>query len=132
MPTTWTELVVSIVTPILFALLLLAARRVEAVILKNVQNTEAQAVLLRLNDTVFDLVGEMSQVLLDDVRAQAEQGKLPADVAKKAREDVLAKLKVLYGPDGVAKVRSVLGVDDEALEKLLVAKIEAAVARSKS
>ena len=129
MPTTWAELVAVVLTPILFALLLLAAKRVEVLILKNVRNTEAQAVLLRLNDAVFDLVGEMSQVVLSDVRDSA--GKLPAGVAKRARDDVLAKLREQLGPDGVQKAREVLGVDDAALEKLLVSKIEAAVAQLK-
>jgi hypothetical protein len=130
MPTTWTQLAVAVLTPILFALLLLASRRISVFIMHTVHNSDVQAVLLRLNDAVFDLVGEMAQTMLSDARDS--DGKLPVDVAKKARDDVLAKLKEQLGPTGVAKAREVLGVDDAALERILVSKIEAAVAELKS
>jgi len=129
MPTNWIELGVMVFLPLLTALLLWTSRKLEAAILRNVKNEELKVTLLRLNDEVFDVVGEVKQTMADRMKEASQDGKLTEQEREQLLSIAVGKWKSLQGPEGVRRVREILGMDEQALEKRLVQKIEAAVAK---
>lgn len=130
-PSNWIELVVNVLTPLLVTALAYVATRVEKVIAQHVKNESAKAVLLRMNDAIFDAVGEVEQTLAGALKEAAADGKITKDEALTLRNLAVSKAKTYLGSVGVEKAREVLGLDEEAFEQAIVAKIERAIAESK-
>lgn len=126
----WLQLGISILAPIVAALILLASTRVERAILDTVKEGKERNAILRLNDAVFDSVALVEQTLVQGLKT-APGEKLTAAKAAQARDAAVAEARKLLGPEGVAKLREVLGTGEDALDHVLVAKIERAVAALK-
>ena len=131
----WLEFAISILEPLLDALVPLAALVIGDLIRRhlrdNGKSAAAAAFLTRLNTSVWDAVLETQQTAVAQLKADAEDGKLTAAEAKRAGNQALDTLKSFLGERGIAEAREILGRDDAGLDVQLRRMIEAKVASLK-
>lgn len=132
MDDSWISLLVTVLAPVLAALLLLLSARIERAIVVHVRQTELRTLLLRLNDAAFDAVGLIQQTVVTGMKDAAKDGKLTAEERQQVAALAADRARELMGAEGIRRVREVLGTDDAAIERILVAKIERAVASLKT
>lgn len=118
-----------VLAPILLALLSWGSLRLAALIQAHVHNAYAQGALLRLNDAVGTVVGEIAQTEVADLKAKASDGKLTNKEAKELRDTAVAKVRGYLGKNGVTALSRVF--DSDMIQKVIESKIEAAVAEGK-
>lgn len=127
----WLTLLVFVLAPIFVALLLLLSARIERAILAHVRQTELRNFMLRLNDAVFDAVGLIQQTVVVELKEAAKDGRLTPEERQRVAGMAVNRARELLGAEGVRRAREVLGTDDGGIERILVAKIERAVAALK-
>lgn len=124
--------VLAALSPLLLALVAWAAKKVADLINAKVQSDTLRNVLVRLETVVFVAVKEVAQVSVDTAKQASMDGKIPADVAKAAKEAALAKVMSYLGQPGLDLLMQALGLKDMATtEAFLTSKIEAAVRDTK-
>jgi hypothetical protein len=132
LPFDWVTLagqVAATIVPALLALLtygcLVATRWLRA----RTESEYLQGVLDRLDEAVVDVVAELEQTLVADLRAAGADGKIDAGEIAAIRERATAGVLDYLGPKGLKMAERVL--DREALERVITAKIERAVLEMK-
>lgn len=126
----WT--VYEILAPFLTALLAWVSMKVAAWIRAKTQNEYVAGTLLRLNDSAFTAVKAIEQTLVRELKAAktpASAGgvRLTAEEAEQVKQAALAEVRSYWGPKGVRELATILGLNDEALQRVLSSKLEAAV-----
>lgn len=118
-------------SPALVALVGWLSMRLAALIKANTSNAYLQGVLLRLNDAVAIAVRETQQVMVEQLKKTDPTGKLTETAKANAKAAAIATIKAHLGPKGITELATVFGVAGPALDGLLGARVEAAVAASK-
>ncbi len=96
---------------------------------KKLKSESALNVLSRLEHLATDVVLEAQQTTVDDLKAVSKDGLLKVSDAQQIASDVLSKLKLHLGEQGIKEATKALGLPGEAhLDSILKAKIEASVA----
>ena len=131
MPAYVLEFLISILQPIVAALGIWAVAEAIRWIRAHVSHTQSRDALERLVAAVGAAVGETEQVYVSTLKKMATDGKLTAEEHATARTEALSKAKELLGPKGLAAARGVLGNDEGAIDKWLVALIEQRIAEAK-
>jgi hypothetical protein len=131
-PESLLSVVLAALAPVLGAVLLWVAARIERAIVEHVRQTELKTLLLRLTDVAFDAAGQVQQEFVSQLRAGAGDGKLTKEEGAVALQKALALGRTLLGNQGRARALQVLDLDDAALDRLLAAKIERAVVATKA
>lgn len=135
-PINWTEVVMAIITavlPLFLAGLTWVSKLLVNLIAQKVKNEEVKGILQRLDTISFDVVKELMQVSVDAAKKAADDGKVPKEVAEAAGKAALDKIKSYLGPDGLEKLKAILGFNtdpataDAKLDSFLTTKIEATV-----
>lgn len=116
-------------SPILLALLSLLAALAARWVNAHVSNLYLRGALLRLDDAVYAVVRELHQTLVPELRAAAKDGSISTAEAAKLQAIAAEKLRSYLGAKGVAELERVF--DRAAIEKIIAAKIEAAVLETK-
>jgi hypothetical protein len=116
-----------IVSPVFIAALAWLSMKASNLINANTKNAYLRGVMLRLNDATMTAVREVQQVYVSTLRS----GPLTADQAQKAKGAAVDSLKSHLGAHGLVELSKVLGLDGTAVERLLGAKVEAAVSELK-
>lgn len=125
------EILYPFLASVFAAIIALLARKVAAAITTHVEAGETRTFLLRLNDIVADVVGELAQTMVGDLKAETADGKLtPADITR-LRTRALNRVIDFLGVDGNRIAERVFKTDSQGLVRIIETKIEAAVARSK-
>lgn len=118
-----------VLAPLLMALLSWGSLRLASLIQAHVRNAYAQGALLRLNDAVSTVVTQLAQTEVEALKAKAADGKLSAEDAAELRDKAVAQVRGYLGKNGVAALQKVF--DTDAIQKVIEAKVEAAVAEGK-
>lgn len=103
--------------------------RLHVFIKNKVESEYVEGVLVRATNLVEEVVLELKQTIVDDLK---ESGGWNAETAVMVRDAALAKVKEYLGPEGMRELLEVLGLDDEGLQSILITMVEAAVARIKA
>lgn len=90
----------------------------------HTRNTRAAGVVDRITTDIDALVAEQAQVI-DGFRGT--DGKLSNDEALGAKAAVMAKLKALLGPDGIARIVKDVGIESTMVDAWLSAHVERSV-----
>jgi hypothetical protein len=114
-------------SPVLIATLTWLATKLAQLIQARVKNEYLRGVLLRLDDTVLTVVREIHQVSVEALKAAAPDGKLTPEVKAMVKRSALDAIKKHIGPKGLGQLARVLGIDGEAVDKLIGTRVEAAV-----
>lgn len=128
MTDTWANLALDILQPVALALLSLLAAMATQWIREHVQHIQTREALTRLTEAVAGAVAEVEQGYVRDLKAAAADGTLTREDEEQARLRAVERARTLLGPDGVARVRTALGGD---LEAVLVAAIERRISELK-
>ena len=114
-------------SPLLLAALSWLSLRVAALINAKVRNERLHGVLTRLDDAVFLAVREVEQVFVSMLKTSSGDGVLSADERRDAKDTAVRAARSYLGAHGVAELTKVLGLVDDEVERLLGARVEAAV-----
>jgi hypothetical protein len=126
----WSGVMVDVVQgliPVLMAALAWAGVKIATWINAKTKNEYLKGVLLRLNDAVLAAVRETEQTVVTQLKAAAADGKLTDDEKRDVKRAAFESVKAHFGSKGVAEVGQVLGLSEDALEKMIGARLEAAV-----
>lgn len=127
----WLELVVMALGVGFGLLFAAAARRINSLLGEQVKQEQLRSVLLRLNDAVFDAVGEIKQTVVDDLKESARDGKLSSEEVCRVAEQAKRKALEHLGSDFAGQATLLLGLKESGLDKLVASKVERAVATLK-
>lgn len=119
---TWLSPLLLVATAWLFA-------RLAALIRAHVHNVVVQGALLRLNDAAQTIVAMLEQTEVPLLKQSAATGKLTLDDARMLKAKAITMVKDYLGKNGVATLKQVF--DTDALQEVIAAKVEAAVAEGK-
>ena len=119
--------ILQIGSPLLIATLTWLASKLAQLIQARVKNEYLRGVFLRLDDAVLTVVREIHQVSVDALKSAAPDGKLTPEVKEMVKRAALEAIKKNLGANGVAQLVKVLGINTEAVDKLIGTRVEAAV-----
>lgn len=110
-------------------------KQVASFLAAHVHNAKLQGILLRLESHAEAVVRSQFQMVVDDLKADAADGKitpeeLEAELAK-VKDEALASLKKLLSPEGLAKIEEVLGLDPNGIALLLNTVLESVLHKVK-
>ncbi len=89
-------------------------------------------VLFLVDNVALAVAREVQQVRVDKLKATSRDGDLTAEQRAETQHAALDSAKAQLGPHGLADVATTLGLDPRGLDRLLRARIEAAVHRIKA
>jgi len=94
--------------------------------------TEHVSRVLRLvDDAVLVAAREAQQVVVDQLKATSREGNLTPEQRAQAKQTAMDSARSQLGPRGLADIASTFGLDADGVERMLAARIEAAVHRLK-
>jgi hypothetical protein len=114
-------------SPVLIAVLTWVSTKLAQLIHARVKNEYLRGVLLRLDDAVLSVVREIHQVTVEALKAAAPDGKLTPEAKVMVKRAALDAIKKNLGARGLTQLTRVLGIDGEAVDKLIGTRVEAAV-----
>jgi hypothetical protein len=114
-------------SPLLLAALSWLSLRIAALINAKVRNERLHGILSRLDDAVFMAVREVEQVFVSMLKTASDDGALSADERRDAKDAAVRAARSYLGARGVTELAKVLGLVDDEVERLLGARVEAAV-----
>ncbi len=123
----WLPSLLSLLSPVLVALLGLVFVRLEQAIRIHLKQERLKAFALRLTDTARDVVVELEQTIVDDLKAKAADGRLTAEEKLEVLQTAQTRLMDRLGREA-ERGRALLEVEAPVFVDLLVAKIETQVA----
>lgn len=128
MPDNLLQQAINTLVPVLVALLTALIGVATQALRSKLHSEQAREVLDRLSSQARDVVLELEQTWVGNLRAAAEDGKLDGRDVTKLKEEALANLRRYLGTRGKADALRVLGFQsEEELDALLRAKLEAEV-----
>jgi hypothetical protein len=114
-------------SPLLLAALSWLSLRIAALINAKVKNERLGGILTRLNDAVFMAVREVEQVFVSMLKTASADGVLTSDERRDAKDAAVRAARAYLGAHGVSELCKVLGLVDDEVDRLLGARVEAAV-----
>ena len=122
----------------LFALLSLVLAALVWVLMKaallfaaRTQSEQVTRALLLVDDVARAAAHEIQQVLVDDLKAGSADGRLTDNQAAQAQRAALASVKLQLGARNRAEFAKAFGLEPTSVDRVLAARIEAAVHRLK-
>ncbi len=124
--------ILQLCAPILTAVLGWIGIKVAALIRVKIKNQLVASAMVRLTDAVITYVREAEQTMVTSYKtakkADSPGGeKLSAVEATRIKEDVVAKIKALWGIKGLEQLGKILGLSDTTLTDYIHAKVEEVV-----
>jgi len=114
-------------SPLVLGAITWVAAKLAQYISARVKNEYLRGVLVRLDDTVVSVVREIHQVTVDALKASSVDGKVPPGAREAIRNAALMAIKSYLGVKGLGQLARVLGLDGDAVDRLIGTKVEAAV-----
>lgn len=126
----WSKVMIEMVealAPVLMAALTWAGLKVAALINAKTKNEYLRGVFLRLNDAVLAAVRETEQTIVAELKTAAADGKLTDLEKLTVKRAALDSVKMHFGPAGIGEIAKTLNLDQDGLERMIGARVEAAV-----
>jgi hypothetical protein len=114
-------------SPVFLALLSWLSVRAAELVNAKVKNEYVNGVLHRLDDAVSVAVREVEQVLVAELKAASSDGVLTAPERIRAKGAALAAARSYIGFKGLLEIGKILGLKQDELDRLIEARVEAAV-----
>jgi hypothetical protein len=118
---------VEALSPLLLAALSWLSLRIAALISAKVKNERLNGVLARLDDAVFMAVREVEQIYVSMLKTGSADGVLSSDERRDAKDAAVRAARSYLGARGFAELGKVLGLVDDDVDRMLNARVEAAV-----
>lgn len=112
----------------LSVVLALLGLKYRAWIAEKVKNARIAGVLERLGNFAFQVVAELNQTIVAQLK---KDGKWNAEEAAKVKQMAIDKLKSYLGAEGLKEAMAILGIDNATLLSLLGTLIEQSVLSEK-
>jgi hypothetical protein len=119
--------VFKVLSPVLLAAATWVAAKLAQLINARVRNEYLRGVLLRLDDAVLSVVREVHQVTVEALKSATVDGKLPPAARETVKRAAVGAIKSHLGVRGLTELGKVLGLNGDAVDRLIGTKIEAAV-----
>jgi hypothetical protein len=117
----------------LVPLLAWLAARLAAYIHAKTQNATLEGILIRLDDAIFGAIREVMMTGVDAAKQAATDGKLPPEIAQRAKLAAVERVKRYLGAEGIALLEKVLGLaGPDASSAYIGTRVEAAVHQVKA
>lgn len=118
------------------AFLTWAAAQLALYLRRQTLNAKAKGILIRASEVVLQVVLELEQTMVAEVRAALDPAsdggrKITGKEAERIKAEALARVKSYLGPKGLALLAHVLGFNGGNLDRYLEGKIEATVHAAK-
>jgi hypothetical protein len=114
-------------SPLLLAALSWLSLQIATFIKARVRSERLRGVLERVDDAVFVAVREVEQVFVSSLKSASADGALTPDERKSAKEAAVAAARSYLGAKGLVELARVLGIPLEDVERVVSARVEAAV-----
>jgi hypothetical protein len=127
---TWWDVLVlalAVLSPALALALSWTGARLARLFGARARDERTRAALALLDEAIFTIVREIQQVSADTLRAGSSDGKLGTGISSMLRRAALSRVREQLGARGIAELGRVLGLDQQALDRLIGTRIEAAV-----
>src|SRR5205823_3923060 len=98
-----------VLSPAVLAVLGWAAARLAQLITARVKNEYLRGALVRLDDTVFAVVREIQQTVVDGLKGVSVDGRLTQADKDRIKQDVLNTIKSHLGLKGLKELAAILG-----------------------
>jgi hypothetical protein len=109
------------------ALLTWAGARLGRLLDARAKGERLRGAIVTLDDAVSSVVRELQQVTVEALKGATAGGKLSDSVKAMLRRAAVGAVKQHLGPKGVAAVARAYALDDPAVERLIVTRVEAAL-----
>lgn len=113
---------------VLTVVISLVGLKYRAWIAEKVKNARIAGVLERLGNFAFQVVAELNQTIVAQLK---KDGKWNAEEAAKVKQMAVDKLKSYLGAEGLKEAMTILGIDNATLLNLLGTMIEQSVMSEK-
>jgi hypothetical protein len=123
---------VEALSPLLLAALSWLSLRIAALISAKVKNERLNGILTRLDDAVFMAVREVEQVYVSMLKTASADGVLSSEERRDAKDAAVRAARSYLGARGFAELGKVLGLVDDDVDRMLNARVEAAVFNMRS
>lgn len=120
---------VTILTPLLMALVAWGTAELARWVRSHVKNAYLQGVLTRLDEAVATVVIELMHTEVRQLKDDTADGKLSAEDAQRLKDTAVKQIKAYLGKQAVNDLEKVF--DPKAVEQMISSKIEVAVGESK-
>jgi hypothetical protein len=114
-------------SPVFLALVSWLSVRAAALVNAKVKNEYVNGVLRRLDDAVAVAVREVEQVVVRELKAASSDGVLTLEERNRAKGTALTAVRSYVGWKGLIEFGKILGLKPEELDRLVEARVEAAV-----
>jgi hypothetical protein len=116
-----------VLSPVILAGVAWVGKKLIDLINAKVKNEYLRGALARLDAHVFDVVKELQQVEVAQLKEALADGVLSPEEKARLKKTALDKLKSYLGAKGLCELSEVLGFNEGALESFLGTKVESAV-----
>lgn len=131
----WTEILITI-GGVLTALILAGLRQLAKALTnwvgQKVSNEKVKGALILGTDAVVQAVAEVQQVVVNELKAAAADGKLTSEEITKVKNLALEQAKRNLGANGMKLIQAALGFSVAQVEQWLSGRIEAVIAENKN
>jgi hypothetical protein len=114
-------------SPLLLTLLTYGAARLNAWLNLRIKSEAVADALGRLNQTVLDAVKELDQLLVEEYKKRATDGKLTKGEVDELRDLAIENVKSYIGMKGVAELLKILGLTPKELDSRIGGRVDATV-----
>ncbi|MFZ5892531.1 MAG: hypothetical protein ACOY0T_15835 [Myxococcota bacterium] len=114
-------------SPVFLAVLSWVSVRIAQLVDAKVKNEHVAGVLHRLDDAVTVAVREVEQVVVTELKAARSDGILNPDERLRVKGAALAAARSYIGFKGLLEIGKILGLKTDELDRLVEARVEAAV-----
>jgi hypothetical protein len=118
---------INLLSPLLMAAVTWASTKFGQLVSARVRNERVRAVLVRLDDAIAAITGEIQQVTIKGLKAISPDGRVPLALRAQLKMASLASVKAYLGPKGIAEALRALDLDPAAFDAFVATRIEAAV-----
>lgn len=124
----WTDLglrALEALAPLVLALVGWGVAELTRLVRARTRNVYVQGVTERLGEAVRDVVAELEQTTVDEIRKAREDGQITASEAHDIKEKAKGLVELYLGRKGLRELERIF--DRDAVERMIESKIEAAV-----
>ncbi|MEO7729620.1 MAG: hypothetical protein ABIY55_01505 [Kofleriaceae bacterium] len=116
-----------VLLPLLVVALGWLALKVAQLAMVRTKSEQQRGARLRLDDAVAVAVREVDQMMVDRTKSTNPDGRLMADERSRAKQAAVDSAMWQLGADGVAQIATAFGLPSDAVNRLIGARVEAAV-----
>ena len=120
-------LTAAVLSPLAVGAVSWAATRLSGLMTVRLRGDAQQSALTRIDEAAFTVVREMEQVTVNAFRSASPRGTLGTNIPSLLHRAALGRVRDHLGPKQMSALAQALGLDGDAVNRLIGTRIEAAV-----